>query len=215
VSKPVLCFVDDDVNELERFAEAFGNRFHVITGESAEACFKQLRRERRRCDLWVLDLYFPKAGVENTAEQRQEMNRRFAGVAAAHREFDAFLQTLGQGPAGGLSLMKRIGKRNAKAPVMFLTRKGTLADSVACRDAGAVDVTFKPMPASGEATVKALDRAMSDAAEELGERFLRIIRQSRRLNPTTIGAFVVGLWVGIAACAALIAAAALGAHILN
>ena len=199
--KPTVCFVDDDVNELKRFARAFGERFHVITGENAEECVEALRQQGRRCGLWVLDLYFPKPGVVNTAERRQEMNERFADLAAHQREFNMYLASVGQGSDGGLETMKRARALTPNVPVMFLTRKGTLADSVRCRAAGAADVTLKPMPAGSDASVEAFDQAMVDAADELGRRFERVMRPAEHtpkgISPVIVAvALIVGLIAG-------------------
>jgi ActR/RegA family two-component response regulator len=59
--KRIICFIDDDPNELTRFVRAVEPRFDVIAGTSCTACQRELaRRKLAEPDLRVLDLYFPK-----------------------------------------------------------------------------------------------------------------------------------------------------------
>ena len=69
---PVVCFIDDDSNEISRFVSAFGREFDCVTGTSLDACLRSLKEKKLKPDLWILDLYFPEQGVVNTAAQREE-----------------------------------------------------------------------------------------------------------------------------------------------
>jgi DNA-binding response OmpR family regulator len=134
------------------------------------------------------------------------MNRRFAELTRVRAEFESFLKQLGQGPEGGLAILREVRRRAPHVPVVFLTRKGTLADALRARDAGADAVLHKPQP-PGQADASALDRAMADQADALAARFRTIIKQhaqrSRwRLALAVLLVFVIGLVAGWLLCAA-------------
>jgi len=184
--KPVICFIDDDENELTRFAAAMANRFDVITATTFPDCQRQLQqRNLAKPDLWVLDLYFPeRVDIVNTPDQLNTMNSKYFRLHQAVAEFRAFLQGIGQGVAGGLELI-----RNCKAaggPVVMFTRKGMLDDAILCIDNGASAVLKKPMPSSWpendepEAVREALDDAMMENSARLIEHFERHIRPATR-----------------------------------
>jgi hypothetical protein len=96
-----------------------------------------------------------------------------------------------------LALMAEAKKLAPSAPVVFLTRKGTLRDAFRCVTDGAADVTCKPAPTSGDASVDALDRAMLDAAEDLGDWLQRCLPPQPRLPLGGISRFLLGLAVGL------------------
>jgi len=180
--KRVICFVDDDPNELRRFARAMEPRFDVVTGTGYAACRHELeRRNRARPDLWVLDLYFPNdEHGPNSPAELTAMNAKYLKLHQATVEFHEFLNEIGQGVAGGLALIDKC--KAAGGPVIMLTRKGTLEDAILCLDRGAAAVLRKPMPVGGahdddpEAIRQALDAAMLDSAPPLIGRLEQIIR---------------------------------------
>jgi DNA-binding NtrC family response regulator len=186
MAKPrrVICFIDDDPEELARFVEATADQYEVITGTSFPACQEALaERNLARPDLWVLDLYFPQPEDRtNTPDERSEMNRRYHRLRQAIGEFQHFLQGIGQGTAGSLALIEKC--RELGGPVVMLTRKGTLEDAIACLQRGAAAVLKKPMPTRWpdedrpELIRRALDHAMAENSGPLLEQFDATIRRN-------------------------------------
>lgn len=184
--KPVVCFVDDDQNELTRFAKAMADHYDVISGTSFPVCRRRLEeRNLERPDLWVLDLYFPEgADVANTPDELNTMNSKYFRLREQIREFGTFLEGIGQGPSGGLALIEKC--KALGGPVVMLTRKGTLEDAIRCFDHGASAVLKKPMPEhwpdddDPEAVRKAMDDAMIANSQYLIARFEKTITEGSR-----------------------------------
>jgi hypothetical protein len=132
-SKRVVCFIDDDPAETNRFERAMSSKFTCVTGQSYEQCKDKLRRDRLKPDAWVLDLFFPSPGHTNSQAQLDEMANRYAQLEQRVREFRAYLSSIGQGTEGGLSLLRRC-KQDYCAPVIMFTRKGMLEDAIQCLD---------------------------------------------------------------------------------
>jgi len=196
-----IAFVDDDERELARFERALSPYFNIVTGFGYEQCIEKLKREDIKApDLWVLDLYFPKDGVTNTTEQRDEMNCRFQKLEASTREFKSFLESIGQGAEGGIELLQKCKANNA--PVIFLTRKGTLDDAIKCFDKGAKMVLKKPGPASIAAGPGDLndsyDKAINDSAHYLNDKFAHVIsKNSHWQKQRHIYMFFLGILVSV------------------
>ena len=180
--KRVVCFVDDDPNELRRFARALDPHYDVVTGTSYAACQHELARRRLvKPDLWVLDLFFPREeNAPNSPAELTAMNAKYLRLHQATAEFREFLDKIGQGVAGGLALIDKC--KRADAPVVMLTRKGTLEDAIVCLERGADAVLRKPMPVGGqhdddpETIRQALDAATLDSAPQLIERLDKAIQ---------------------------------------
>ena len=181
--RQVVCFIDDDPDELERFRTAMSGRYQVITATNMTACRDQLATlGRKRPDLWVLDLFFPiDEGAGNTPEQLTEMNSKYLALYEQVNAFSAFLRSINQGPEGGRKKLREC--RSIGSPVVMLTRKGSLDDVVSCLDDGAAAVLKKPMPAGRpsdpNAMKAAMDRAMADNAGYLIDHFENVIREHR------------------------------------
>jgi len=175
-----VCFLDDDEHELERFERVFGPLFHVRVGKDVHECTSALPHGVKP-HLWVLDLYYPQDGEADGSKYREEMNRRFAELEQKRREFKAYLQTVGQGPKGGLQKLKECRERDG-VPVIMFTRKGTMEDAIASLDSGAAAVLKKPMPESVPATPAEAKQALDEALEQnkpyLAEHFLSAIRKN-------------------------------------
>ncbi len=185
----VICFIDDDQDELQRFKAAMeeGEKAHFIciTGEGYEDCKRQLDERKLKPDLWVLDMFFPVGGRVNTSEERVLMNDKYAELQARVQEFRTFLHNIGQSPDGGIELLKTCLKRD-RSPVAMFTRKGTLDDAIRCIDEGAVAVLKKPMPSewpenSAEKREK-LDEAMLQNRPYLSDKFHQMILANRLWN---------------------------------
>lgn len=199
--KRTICFIDDDRNELLRFKKAMMSHHEVITGLNYKECRGQLKKYNlKKPDLWVLDLYFPKSGVTNTAEQRSEMNQRYHQLTESIRNFRSYLEEIGQGSSGGLELLEKCKKD--RTPVLFLTRKGTLDDAIQCIDKGAERVLRKPMPSSWpeeeNMITGALDKAMIDGAPNLMDYFEDVISKNSHWNKYKhIYVLFIGALIGV------------------
>lgn len=175
-TKPVVCFIDDDQNELTRFARAIGDRYDVITGTSLPHCQRRLEeRNLSKPDLWVLDLYFPaRPDIANTPDELATMNSKYFRLHREIAEFRVFLEGIGQGISGGLALIDQC--KVLGGPVIMLTRKGMLDDAILCLDCGASAVLKKPMPArwpdddDPETIRKLMDDAMTENSKYLIDR---------------------------------------------
>lgn len=181
----VVCFVDDDPAEIQRFDKAMGTRFTCVTATTYEKCRERLRKERLKPDLWVLDLFFPSGGRSNSRSELEQMADKYAELERRLREFRGFLASIGQSTSGGLSLLKRC-LEDYRVPVVMFTRKGTLDDAIQCLDHGATDVLKKPMPSELDGThddkQAQLDEAIIGHADYLEEHFRRAIRANTFWN---------------------------------
>lgn len=176
----VLCFIDDDPNELRRFEEAMSKfEYNCVTATTYSEIERKLKHQKLSPDLWVLDLYFPSQGATNSEHERVEMVARYAELERKTREFQAYLKTVHQGVEGGIRLLSRCMK-DYHVPVVMFTRKGSLQDAIQCFEMGAAAVLKKPMPSSleGDAATKIaqLDEAMKDQADHLKNHFVDRIR---------------------------------------
>ena len=143
--RPVVCFIDDDRDELRIFQRVFGQDFQIVPATRFGEAMSRLGQLGRRPDMFVLDLYFP-LGRDATDEERQTMRLLRADVEKAQRKLTEYLKSIGQDRDGGLRLMEQVNERFGSVPVVFYTRKGTTDDALACLDAGARDVIRKPQP---------------------------------------------------------------------
>lgn len=177
----VVCFVDDDSAEIQRFDKAMGTRFTCVTATTYDKCRDRLRKEKLKPDLWVLDLFFPSGGRSNSRAELEQMADKHAELERRLREFRGYLASIGQGTSGGLSLLKRC-LEDYRVPVVMFTRKGTLDDAIQCMDHGATNVLKKPMPAELDGTHDdkqgQLDEAIMAHADYLEEHFRRAIREN-------------------------------------
>ncbi len=196
-----VAFVDDDERELRRFEKALGPYFHVVTGLGYSQCADKLVKSgKARPDLWVLDLYFPGDGVVNSSAQRDEMNAKYQQLEGHTREFKSFLEGIGQGIDGGIELLRKCV--STKSPVVSLTRKGTLEDSIKCVDNGARMVFKKPGPSSlavsGCDLNSAFDEAMESSARYLKDKFEEAISASSHWERCKhVYTFFLGILVSI------------------
>jgi CheY-like chemotaxis protein len=207
----VLCFIDDDPEELRRFEEAMKKfKYTCVTATSYSEIQRKLKEQKLSPDLWVLDLYFPSQGSTNSPQQRAEMVERYAELEHKTHEFRAYLETVHQGASGGIKQLQRC-RRDYGVPVVMFTRKGNLEDAIQCFEAGAAAVLKKAMPSAleGDAAAKIaqLDKAMMDDADHLKNHFVDNIKlgtfwyRHERLIMLLIGALasatITTLWRNI------------------
>jgi DNA-binding response OmpR family regulator len=139
----VLCFIDDDPEELRRFEEAMKKfEYECVTATSYAEIQQKLNEQKISPDLWVLDLYFPSQGSTNSPQQRAEMVERYAELEHKTREFRAYLEIVHQGASSGVKRLQRC-RHDYNVPVVMFTRKGNLEDAIQCFEAGAAAVLKK------------------------------------------------------------------------
>ena len=143
--RPVVCFIDDDPQELAVFRRAFGQDLQIVTATRWSQALAELEALGKRPNLFILDLYFP-TGRESTDSERAQMVQLKADVDAAQKRLSDYLASIGQDREGGLQLLAQVRDAYREAPTVFYTRKGTLDDANACLDAGAAAVLRKPQP---------------------------------------------------------------------
>jgi DNA-binding response OmpR family regulator len=177
----VVCFVDDDPQELKIFQDVFEDEFQILCGTRPDLALGALSEAGVRPDLFVLDLYARTQG-ESTREERETMIRLKMEVDAAQDRLDEYLSSIHQGPEGGLGWLTEVKRAFPRVPVVFYTRKGTLADVERCRDAGADWVLKKPQPhepAPGRNLYDQLLEAARGRRDALARRF-KVLASSRR-----------------------------------
>lgn len=171
--KSVICFIDDDPNEVEVFKTVFSDDFRVFANSRPKLVFDELKASRNRPNLFVLDLYFPK-GRDSTVDERKQMVRLQQKVEQAHKQLSDYLAQIGQDRQGGINLIPQIREKYPTVPIVFYTRKGTLDDVDICRDAGASWVAKKPQPESLDLSKdmnKQLEQAARNHKGALAARF--------------------------------------------
>lgn len=179
----IICFIDDDENELERFRKIMENDYNCIIGQSYKDCVAKLENAGlKKPHLWIVDLFFPKEGNQNSLEEIQEMNDRYAKLRKETLDFRNYLNNINQDNEGGLRLLERC-KKNYHAPVIMFTRKGTLDDAILCMDKGADAILRKPMPdkwsENRNEQKDALDQAMLDCKKNLIDKFEEVIERNK------------------------------------
>lgn len=99
--RPVICFIDDDPIEIKVFNKCFGEEFNIFAGNRPKPIVDRLKQEKKRPNLFVLDLYFPK-GRDSTPEERQKMITLREKVKQAQKELSDYLASIGQNIDGGI-----------------------------------------------------------------------------------------------------------------
>ncbi len=166
-------FVDDDPEEVRIFERVFGEEFTIFGGTRLLPVVERLRQARRRPNLFVLDLYFA-TGAATSPDQRREMIRLKQEVEAAQRRLMDYLSQIHQSRDGGLRLAAQLRDTYPTVPFVFYTRKGTLDDVDACRDACASFVLRKPHPAQLDPQMDVytqLEQAALTSKDSLALRF--------------------------------------------
>ena len=143
--RPVVCFIDDDEEELEIFHQVFDSDLQIVGGTRFNDALPTLRALAVPPDLIVLDLYFP-LGREATHEERETMRRMRSEVDTVLKKLSDYCKGIGQDREGGLRLLEQVRREFKTVPVVFYTRKGTVDDVAACLEAGAQEVIRKPQP---------------------------------------------------------------------
>lgn len=206
--KIAVCFVDDDLSEIERFRKYLGDRFTVGAGQSIGDALADLKsRGRKKPDVFLLDMYGPEGPYDNTAEISLKEARAEYLQAEAH--FHKILAQLGQTTRRGYRNVDDLRRKypRFRIPVAFFTRKGTLANAVeAFENDPECPVLKKPDPSpdelltakpKGEELAKLYDRAFHARKGQIADDIERVI--SRFSWRAKYGDLVVGIALGVLA----------------
>lgn len=156
-TRPVICFIDDDPEEVEIFKDVFKDNFLIFASSRSKPVLDELKASRNRPNLFVLDLYFPK-GRDSTPEERNKMILLQQKVIQAQKDLSDYLSIIGQGRQGGIDLIQDVREQYPTLPIVFYTRKGTLEDVDECREAGSSYVIKKPQPEKLDTTIDVYDQ---------------------------------------------------------
>jgi CheY-like chemotaxis protein len=179
VKKEIICFVDDNDNELHRFEEEMQNYYTVIIGGTRKECIDKLKGKKPK--LWVLDLYFPEKGSTTTPDQRKKMAKKFSELERQAHKFRLYLKKIRQTTDQSWDYLEECKKDNV--PVVFLTRKGNLNDANRCFKKGAKKVLQKPMGQNSDYSKESFDKAFNKTfAKNLAEEFNEVISNHRWWN---------------------------------
>jgi hypothetical protein len=109
--KHVICFIDDDPQELQRFRANLNDHFEVAIGTSVSGATEDLKKQGfDKPDLFLLDLYYPEGPTSSAKE--------LEGLAAARHEF--LLEGL---DAGAVRIIKKPDPSDSEL------RKNSLTDA--------------------------------------------------------------------------------------
>ena len=93
--RPLVCFIDDDINEMEIFHSVFDLDLEIVSATRLNEALARLRALKRRPNLFLLDLYFPTGRVATDSE-RETMIRLRSEADAARRKLSEYLVTIGR-----------------------------------------------------------------------------------------------------------------------
>ena len=174
MSRRAVCFIDDDVHEIQRFKTALNQFFVIGAGQSSREALDDLRSQgRKQPDLWLIDMYFPSGRLPTDAELKELHDAREEFLKAEDL-FKSVLGRLGQTSKGGYDKAQEVREMSGR-PFAFFTRKGTLEDAIAAYEnphLKAVSVIKKPDPSPGEVARFGVEKAY-DWAFEQARRLVR------------------------------------------
>jgi len=179
-----VCFIDDDDRfEIPLFRKVFGGDFDLITATTWGRCRQQIRqRDTFDPQLFILDMHLPYRRPDNGKVKRLarkplqlrgdqgQLRQAFINHTLADDRLRELIRAHGQGFQGGLRLMRTIKASYPQVPVVFYTRKATLAEAILAIAAGAADVVRKPTAPT--------DRQTRLLAARRRPRLLRLFKQA-------------------------------------
>ncbi|MHC4172697.1 MAG: response regulator [Planctomycetota bacterium] len=171
--RTVVCFIDDDSDEVEAFERVFGADFKVVADTTPQRVLDELKRTKLKANLFVLDLYFAK-GKASSEQERNRMVELKEEVDKAQKRLSDYLSEIKQSRDGGIEIMKYIRDNYPTTPIVFYTRKGSLEDAVVCMDKGADGVLAKAAPPQFDSKadrLKQIEQAARDCHDALAMRF--------------------------------------------
>jgi|GEM_PF-4312557 len=154
-----VCFIDDDeVFEIPLFRSVFGDDFDLICASSFSETCKQIHdRQNWVPELFILDLYLPDARPDSSrlrqiAEDPLALQPDQGEILAAYLNLQRTRQRLQeilslhhQSYQSGIQLATRVHAAYPQVPIVFYTRKATLAEILECLQLpGIVQVIRKP-----------------------------------------------------------------------
>lgn len=203
--KNVVCFVDDNPHEIRRFRKYLKDYFVIGTGTSISEALNDVNKQgHKKPNLFILDLYFPD-GPRNTEDEIMELCRARETLLEAESKFITLMAKLRLSSHGGLKLATDLRERWGASPFIYLTRKGTLEDSVRGLKQGALKVIKKPDPNKREKESKtmrkAYDLAFKNNAGKIAFEIEDAIRTSSWWwrNKKAAGGFALGVMSSLVA----------------
>ena len=166
--KKVICYVDDEKDEIRRFRKNMESYYIVAAGVSLNEAVAQLGG--RRPDLFLLDLYHGKRASPKEREAIREADQR---VTAAEDEIRALMNRAGLTPNEGYALANEVDKRFPGIPRAFFSRKAFLEDALRAFDLG-VPLLEKPDP-DPRTPGETYDQAFEKHADHIDRRIQRLM----------------------------------------
>ena len=106
--KHAICYIDDDPDEVRRFAENLRQYFIIGAGASLKEAMAELRAAGcRKPALFVLDLFFVE-GAATTGEQHEKLYMARENFLKAQASYRSVLAGLEQSRQGGLELAQKV-----------------------------------------------------------------------------------------------------------
>jgi hypothetical protein len=175
--KKLICYVDDDRDEIERFRKNMSRRYEIAAGVSFEEAVSAL--SGRRPDLFLLDLYF---GNKTTPLQRQKILRADRRVTKAEIAIRKLMSEVDQQPEGGYRLAHDVAENYKGIPRAFFSRKAFLEDALRAFEMD-VPLLEKPDPDPNIPT-DGYDTAFRRGADQVARQIDRLI------PPTSLVVFI-------------------------
>jgi len=184
-----ICFIDDDDKfEIPLFRDVFGEVFDIVTATDYVELKPQFdSRNGWMPDLFVLDLYFP-CGPENRdriealraeplslENDNAEIRKAYRNYLKAGGRFASILDARKQNADGGLKLAEKVTADYPKVPIVFYSRKATLADAVRCM--AAENVWWVEKKPTGKDSAETVELTKS-AKQRIAHRFETVISKA-------------------------------------
>jgi len=197
-----ICFVDDQEDERNRAEKFLGERFAFGTGYTLDEALKDLESKgASKPDLFLMDMYFPE-GATDAQNPLKELNEARCQLLKAETRFYEVLARLRQTAEGGFREARKARERFS-APVVFVTRKGTIDNAIRAYDSEkAAAVLKKPDPspneaakASAEELAGLYDKSFEDNASSIAASLEDEIHKSKWYvrHRKLIGSFLMGV----------------------
>src|SRR5262245_34111256 len=120
--KKIICYVDDNRDELARFRRFMADQYEIASGVNLDEALRELGG--RRPDLFLLDLYF---GTNTSDEQRAAILAADQEEARAEFNVLQLMIKYGQRSDEGFDLVDRVTARFKNVPRAFFSRRAFLS----------------------------------------------------------------------------------------
>jgi len=200
--KPIVCFIDNELAEIQRFSKNLENDFMIGAGTTLDDALNDLHLKGfKKPDLFILDMYFS-LGTTITDEGLNEIHEARKVFLQANSEYREILARHGESHIGGFKLAKKL--RETHDPYIFLTRKAMLEEALEALNDGALKVIKKPDPnkttiENAKNLLDAYDNAFEEHAPKIAEEIKNTIKETkwwRRKVFVGIGGAIIGFFIG-------------------